>query len=175
MEHDLGNALPRRAGTRSATESELTMRLEIRTEIDIDASPQVVWNVLTELSDFHDWNPFMTSADGHVAEGERLDIRIEPPGAKAMTFEPVVTVVEDAQVLEWLGSTRVPGIFDGRHRFELTPSPSSGTRFVNSEKFSGFLVRFMRRSLDENSRQGFELMNAALKTRAEAAGNSKEV
>ena len=85
-----------------------------------------------------------------------------------MTFKPVVTVVEDAQVLEWLGSPGVPGIFDGRHRFELSSTPSTGTRLVNSEKFSGFLVRFMRRSLENNSKQGFEAMNAALKTRAEA-------
>lgn len=63
----------------------------------------------------------------------------------------------------------MPGIFDGRHRFELTPLPSGGTRFVHTEHFSGLLVRFARRSLDNHTKQGFEAMNAALKTRAEAA------
>ncbi len=144
------------------------MHLEIRTEIHIDATPEAVWDVLTDLNAFQDWNPFMTSAAGRVAGSERLVVRIEPPGGKTMTFKPVVTVVEGARVLEWLGSPGVPGIFDGRHRFELISPPSSGTRFVNSEKFSGVLVRFMRRSLETNSKQGFEAMNTALKTRAEA-------
>lgn len=144
------------------------MRHDINTEIEIDASPQVVWGVLTDLSEYHEWNPFMTSAAGRVAVGERLVNRIEPPGGKAMTFKPVVTVVEDAHIFEWLGRAGVPGIFDGRHRFELTATPSGSTRLVHSEHFSGLLVRFMRRSLDNHTQEGFAAMNAALKTRAEA-------
>lgn len=84
-----------------------------------------------------------------------------------MTFHPKVTIVEDQRVFEWLGKLGLPGIFDGRHRFELEPT-STGTRFTQTEAFKGLLVRFMRRSLDTQTMEGFEAMNSALKARAEA-------
>jgi hypothetical protein len=104
--------------------------------------------------------------------GERLTNRLQPPGGKAMTFRPTVTAVEPNRTFEWLGRLGLPGIFDGRHRFELEATASGGTRLVHTEHFRGILVRFMRKSLDTKTLQGFELMNAALKTRAEAHGDS---
>ncbi len=88
-----------------------------------------------------------------------------------MTFRPRVTVVESTRVFEWLGRLGLPRIFDGRHRFELEPTPT-GTRLTQSEDFRGGLVRFMRSSLDSVTLQGFEAMNAALKVRAEARVSS---
>jgi hypothetical protein len=140
---------------------------ELHTEIDIDAGPEVVWQVLTDLDRYPEWNPFITSAVGRPQVGERLVNRMEPPGGTAMTFEPEVTVVEDGRTFEWLGTLGFPGVFDGRHRFELDASPT-GTRLTQRETFSGILVRFMRPSLDTRTKAGFETLNDALKARAES-------
>ena len=90
-----------------------------------------------------------------------------------MTFRPQVTVVETDRVFEWLGRLGLPGVFDGRHRFELESTPT-GTRLTQTEAFSGVLVRFMRRSLDSKTMQGFEAMNSALRDRAEARSGTEE-
>jgi hypothetical protein len=39
---------------------------------------------------------------------------------------------------------------------------------VHAEQFSGVLVRLLRKSLDTQTHAGFEALNTALKTRAEA-------
>jgi hypothetical protein len=148
------------------------MRHELHTEITIDAPPETVWDVVTDLNQYAQWNPFIVSAAGEVAVGKRLTNRMVPPAGKAMTFKPTVTEVDTGQTFEWLGRLGLPGVFDGRHRFDLSPTPDGGTRVVHSEQFSGVLVRFMRKSLDTQTKQGFEVMNTALKTRAEDyAGN----
>jgi len=144
------------------------MQHQIRTEIDIDASPVVVWSILTDLDRYADWNPFIVSAVGDVAVGAKLVNRLRAPGGRAMTFKPTVTVVEAERTFEWLGRLVVRGVFDGRHRFDLEPAPTGGTRFVHSEQFNGVLVRFLRKSLDSQTASGFEQMNIALKSRAEA-------
>ncbi len=143
------------------------MRHHLHTEIEIDATPDVVWGVLTDLHGYAAWNPFITSAEGVAEVGEQLTNRMEPPGGKAITFRPRVTGVEAGTSFEWLGRLGVRGVFDGRHRFELEPT-ATGTRVVHSEEMTGLLVRVLRRSLDSHTKAGFELMNAALKTRAEA-------
>ena len=143
------------------------MKHQLHTEIEIDATPAEVWAVLTDLDGYAEWNPFVVSSAGKAAVGERLVNRIEPPGGKSMTFKPTVTEVVEHQTFEWLGRFIIPGIFDGRHRFELAPTESGGTRLTHTEQFSGILVRFMRSSLDTQTLAGFKAMNAALKARSE--------
>ena len=63
----------------------------------------------------------------------------------------------------------MPGIFDGRHRFELEPIDENRTLLRHSEHFNGVLVRFMRKSLDTQTLAGFEAMNQALAERVAAA------
>jgi hypothetical protein len=144
------------------------MKHELHTDIEIEASTGVVWDILTDLDRYGDWNPFIVSAEGDVAVGERLTNRMQPPGGKAMTFKPTVTAVDEGNTFEWLGRLGLPGIFDGRHRFELEQTPGGGTHLIHTERLSGALVRPMRRSLDTRTLAGFEAMNLALKTRAEA-------
>lgn len=143
------------------------MAHELRTEIEIDASPTTVWAILGDLAAYPDWNPFITSSEGTLAVGEQLVNRIEPPGGKPMTFSPTVTEVEPGRTLEWHGRFVLPGVFDGRHRFDLVPH-EDGTRLRHGERFTGLLVPFLRKSLDTHTLAGFEAMNTALKTRAEA-------
>ena len=143
------------------------MKHHLETQVEITAAPETVWNILTDLEAYSDWNPFIVSAEGNVAVGERLTNRMQAPGGKAMTFKPTVTVADSNQKFEWLGRLGLPGIFDGRHSFELEAT-ETGTRVLHSEHFNGVLVRFMRKMVDNGTRQGFEEMNAALKTRAEA-------
>jgi len=136
------------------------------TEVEIAADPTSVWSVLTDLEGFDDWNPFITKGSGQIAVGEALRLLMEPPGGRAMTFTPTVTEVTARGSLEWLGHLLRPGVFDGRHRFELEPI-ASGTRLTQSETFTGFLVPALARSLDSRTRAGFEAMNLAIKVRVE--------
>lgn len=145
------------------------MRHLLTTQIDLDAAPIVVWAQLTDLGAFREWNPFITEAEGKVEVGETIRIHIEPPGGKPMTFRPRITDARPGVRLEWLGRLVLPGLFDGRHRFEMSPI-AGGTRLVHSEVFGGLLVPLMRASLDENTRAGFEAMNRALADRLASLG-----
>ena len=137
------------------------------TEIEIEATPERVWDVLTDLSEYHEWNPFMLAGSGQVEIGSRLEVRIAPPGGSEMTFRPVVTEATRPMAFEWLGILGVRGLFDGRHRFELQPVVA-GTRLVHSEEFTGVLAPVVTKLLHEKTKLGFEAMNAAMKSRVEA-------
>ena len=149
------------------------MHHALHTEVEIAAPIDAVWETLTDLAAYPEWNPFIVSAQGRAEVGERLTNRMQLPGAKGITFKPTVTVVEPPVALEWLGRLGLPGIFDGRHRFDLTPSKSGGTLVTHSEQLDGILVRFMRMSLDTGTTAAFEAMNAALKDRVETIVGSK--
>jgi hypothetical protein len=138
---------------------------ELRTEIEIDAPPERVWQVLIDFGAYPQWNPFIRSIEGEAKVGSRLN-RIEPPGARGMTFRPTVRVSEPARKLRWLGRLFVPGLVDPEHRLALEPLEGGRSKFIQSERFSGLLVGLLKETLTATER-GFEQMTEALKRRLE--------
>jgi hypothetical protein len=143
------------------------MPLHLTTTKDIPASPERVWAVLADLDDYASWNPFIPSASGTLAEGERLDVRIQPPGGRATRFRPTVQAATPNRELRWLGRLGVRGIFDGEHRFAIEPT-ATGSRLTHEERFSGVLVPLFAKRLRRRYLPAFEEMNAALAARAAA-------
>lgn len=141
--------------------------MKLTTEIHILASPEEVWRVLTDFPSYGEWNPFIRSIEGPLSVGSRIRARIEPPGGKGMTFRPKVLEVNPPHSFRWLGHLFVPRLFDGEHSFGIEQLEEEQVRFTQSERFRGVLVPLLRRTLEENTRAGFEQMNAALKERAE--------
>jgi hypothetical protein len=139
---------------------------EVSREIEIDAAPERVWEVTTDFARYPEWNPFIRKIAGELREGARLEVRIEPPGARAMTFKPTVRAVQANQELRWLGRLLLPGIFDGEHSLRIEPIENGHSRFVQSERFSGVLVGLVGGTL-QKTEIGFERMNSALKARVE--------
>ncbi len=143
---------------------------ELRSEIEIQASAERVWQLLTDFASFPQWNPFMHRASGEVKAGARLEVHIQPSGARGMTFKPTVLKAEPNRELRWLGHLLIPGLFDGEHILSIEPLAANRVRFVQREVFTGLLVPLFARGLDTDTRRGFEEMNHALKARAEQIG-----
>ena len=139
---------------------------EIKTEIEIDSTPERVWEVLADLSSYSEWNPFVTRAKGDLKLGERIEILVQVPGGRALKFTPRVLEVEPNRALRWLGTLLIPGLFNGEHIFRIEPLGEGRSRFLHGEKFTGLLIPFMGGTL-EKVKKGYVLMNEALKTRVE--------
>jgi hypothetical protein len=137
---------------------------EIRTEIEIAASRERVWQALADFPRYSEWNPFIREAIGEAKEGSKLEIHITTPSGAKRTYEPRVTKVEPGRELRWLG--KVPGFLSGEHIFTLEER-NGRTLLIHREVFGGLLTSFFGKSLDEDVRAGFEEMNRALKKRAE--------
>jgi len=143
------------------------MTKQLRTQIDIQASPERVWQVLTDFGAYSQWNPFMVQASGRAAQGERITIRMRPEGGRAMTFRPTVREATARRRLSWLGHLVLPGLFDGEHSFTIEPLGEGRVRLVQQEEYRGVLVPLLAKSLDRRTLPAFEQMKQALKRRAE--------
>ena len=137
----------------------------ISAAVDIAATPDRVWAVLADLAAYPEWNPFIRSASGRLAEGARLTVRLTPAGGRAMTFRPTVLAAEPGEQLRWVGRLIVPGIFDGTHQFALEDL-GGRTRLTQSETFRGLLVPFTGKTI-ARTEADFHALNRALKDRVE--------
>ena len=138
------------------------MGAQIKTQTIINASPERIWSILTTYSKYGEWNPFILSIKGPIAEEEKIEVTF-----KEMKFKPTLKKVIPHRKLEWLGHLLIPGIFDGRHKFELIDNMNGTTTFIQSEDFKGLLVTIMKKKLIGEYTPKFQSMNKALKARAE--------
>ena len=148
-------------------------KYSIRTEIDIEASPDKTWAVLTDLPAWPDWNPFIHYAHGVLAKGNWIDVLVQPTGAKPIKGKGKVLVLEPPREMVWAATLLGSWIFRGEHHFAVEPLPGGKSRFVQSENFSGLLAPLLHGKIDRETKPGFVEMNAALKKRVEGAADGK--
>ncbi len=142
---------------------------QISSEIEINASPERVWQVLTDFSALLDWNPFIRSVEGELSVGERLKVYLKASKGMGMSFKPTVLRAEANHELRWIGRLLMPGLMDGEHSFIIEPLEGDGVRFIQSESFTGVLVSLMSvMGVFKNALIGFDEMNQALKQKAES-------
>ncbi len=143
------------------------MSKRLTSQIDIEATPERVWTVLSDFGSYAQWNPFITRVDGEATARSRLVMRMQPVGSRAVTLRNTVVEATPHQRLRWLGKFGIRGIFDAEHTFTITPRDEGGVQLSQNESFTGVLVPLLARSLDRHTQPAFEAMNAALKHRAE--------
>ena len=143
------------------------MSPQLHTEIAIEATPDRVWEILTDFAAYPSWNAFIPCISGPGTVGSRLDLQMRPPGGRGMQLRPTLLAAAPSQELRWLGQLGVPGLFDGEHRFRIEPLGTNRVRFVQEERFTGLLAPLVLRFIESGTRRGFEAMNQALKVRAE--------
>jgi len=143
------------------------MRRQLATEVLVQAAPERVWQVLTDLGSYAEWNPFIVDATGTVRPGSRLRLRMQPVGGRATTLRPRVVEVDAGRRLRWAGRLGVPGLLDAVHTFTVEPAADGTTRVRQEEVFTGVLVPFVGRALDRGTLPAFRRMDEALRQRAE--------
>lgn len=144
------------------------MATQLKTQITINATPNKVWQVLTNFAAYGSWNPFIKSLTGNVAVGNRIAVLLQPEGQKGMVFKPKVLSYDANKRFSWLGNFIIPGLFDGEHIFELVDNGNGTTTFIQAENFKGILIPFLKKMIDGPTKHSFEAMNQKLKELAEA-------
>ena len=139
---------------------------ENRNEIEIQATPEQVWEVLTDLDKYAEWNPLLYNAEGKVAVGEKVNLSART-ASNDMNFLCSVTKVDPNRQFSWKFHVGLPFLFRGEHIFTIEQIDAHRVRFVDREIFNGLLVPLQAKDLETNAKAGMVAMGDALKKRVE--------
>lgn len=142
--------------------------IDVIVSTEIAAPAATVWNILTELDQFAAWNPFIRAARGELRPGGTVHVRVATGLGIPMRFRAKVLDFSVGRELHWRGKVGARFVACGEHWFEIVPLGPERVRFRQRERFSGIVPRLGRKLLEREARHGFELMNNALRIRAEA-------
>jgi len=126
----------------------------------IDASPEVIWGILTDAAAYPEWNSTVIGIDGDIADGEtiKLTAHIDPD----RTFKLKVSTFEPGQKLVWEDGN---SMFAGVRTFTLVPA-EGGTNFTMREALTGTMLDKIAPKLPDFG-PAFDAFMADLKVEAE--------
>jgi hypothetical protein len=132
-------------------------------EVEIDAPPQAVWEVLTDFQNWPHWNPDVKSMSfvGMLAPGSEFRWKAGP-GTILSTLERI----EPPRYIAWRGRTLT---IDAYHEWWLEPR-DGGTYVRTQESFSGLVARLLRgmlqKALDKSFADGVERLKLEAERRS---------
>lgn len=128
-----------------ATKSGSAFRMDCAVRTTIRASSDRIWALLTDAAGFPRWNSTVTSIEGEIADGRRLELKV--PAAGERVFKPKVSIVVPGRSMVW--SDGMAPMFKGVRTFTLTPNDDGSTEFSMREEFSGVMLPMIKGSLPD--------------------------
>ncbi len=112
----------------------------IKTQIDISAPIERLWDILTATGNYGQWNSYLIQVDGENTPSETIMVHSVPIiGTKAMVV-PVLVISVEPYVMRWEGGLPDRTQFKGDHIFRLEPLDGGRTCFFHEELFSGSMA-----------------------------------
>ena len=136
--------------------------VEVTERIDVPAPPAIVWEVLTDVEAYPQWNTLL-SVTGEFAVGNAVSAKLSVPGLPTVPFSPRITEIVPERELRW--ESELFGVA-AEHAFLVEPTDSGDTRFVQREWITGPFADTLMRGFERRMRRGFEQMNVGLRRRA---------
>ena len=142
------------------------MSVKIEFEHEINASPAVVWQVLTDQSAYPQWNPFVVHSESTLKVGEPIVMRVRVLPFFAQPQTEVIYEHEPEKLLSYGLKGDSLGALRSYRSHRLTPV-EGGTRYQSSFELSGWFAPVVGLLLARQLRRGFRQMSQAIAERAE--------
>lgn len=132
----------------------------------IAASPEAVWEVLSDGATWPAWNSGVDAVEGRIGMGETIKIRSQAAPGRA--FPVKVTAFDPPAQLRFSGGMPL-GLFRGVRTYEVSPSANGHVTFHMREEYTGPLLPLIWRSMPDLG-PSFERFARGLKQRVESGG-----
>ena len=139
---------------------------EVEHRIEIAASPQTVWRLLTDLEGYPAWNPYSPRVEGKLVVGEVVLVEAHLED-EVRLVENVVTEIEEERTLCWQSRDWYSALVRGTRCRFLEPAEGGGVRLRHHEVMEGPLAGLIERLYRERIEQGMAQLDRALKAAAE--------
>jgi hypothetical protein len=144
----------------------------VRSEIEINAPAQKVWDVIVDLERYPEWNRFTPRMSAKkIVVGEEFDLDCQMTEKQLLKDEHEVFLAYEPEryKVSW-GTSRTrgrPGIKSFRWQI-CEPLDDQRTHFVNYEEFHGVLAPLVNLLYGKKLKRAFDSYCQALKQRAES-------
>ena len=144
------------------------MALKIDHTHEIAAPAELVWQVITDMPRYGEWNPFVTGCSSSLVVGEPIDMKVYVLPFFAQPQREFITRHEPGRSFCYgLEKTRVGALYSNRCHL-VTPTGPDTCRYESNFEIAGWLSPLVALLTGPMLRRGFTQMSAAIRDRAES-------
>jgi hypothetical protein len=147
-----------------------TSEWEVEHRVEIAAPQETIWQLLTDLERYADWNVYSPHVEGILAVGEIVTVEAHL-GDEVRSVENRVTVVDPPHTLCWQSQEWYGWLVRGTRCRHLEPLPDGRIQLRHHELMSGPLAGPIEWLYRTRIEEGLKLLDDALKHAAEAAAD----
>lgn len=136
-----------------------------RTEFQVDATTDKVWQVLMDFDQYPDWNPQITNISGDRITGGVVRLTLSLPGRPAMNLSARLEEVIAPKLLKWRGHVLADWLFSGERVFAVEPSSTGGSTVTHVEDIRGLLAPIFALTMGGPQAASHRAVNRALQSR----------
>lgn len=136
--------------------------------IAIGAPASLVWQILSAIDRYGEWNPQIPKASGKAEEGTTIQMTLALPGRPSMNVSANVEEATPDRLLTWRGNVGAPWLFSGFRKFEIVPSEDGKVLVTHIEDIGGLLSPVFGLLMGGPVRKSQKAVNEALRERAES-------
>ena len=140
----------------------------INSEIFIQGSIEQVWNVVSDLKSYHEWNSQIHLKSGAISLGEHLKIRLNPLYYRSRSTSAVIHDMKPYTRFGLSGLSLIPYLLKVEYLFTLTDLEEQKVGLHLHQRYYGPLAFLMnKRSRTIDARKSCMKMNAEIRRRVE--------
>ena len=143
------------------------MALVIDATLDIEASAETVWEVITDFARYGEWNPFISACSTTLVPGEPIDLQVHLFGSGPRPQREWMLSHTPGREFSYRMKPAPAGALRSRRWHRLTPLDAGRCRYESHFELAGWLSPLVRALLGARLRKGFAGMTAGIHNRAE--------
>ena len=136
-------------------------KTRVRASIIIDASPQKVWEVLTDFDNLKSWSSSFQGLSGDFKKNGAIEVTFKSPFGQSKMKKKLFQF-EEGKSFGWTGVFML-GMSD-YHTHILKATSDGKAEFIQTDELSGGASFLLGRMLEKQMQKGYEVFNKELKT-----------
>ena len=140
----------------------------VRSEIEIAAPASRVWEILTDLERYPEWNLFTPKVESTLEVGAAVHLHTRLRSTQLAHRVETVTEHVPGERICWGMKMGARFVLAAERRQILTSLDAARTRYLTDDTLTGLLTPIVMAFWGEAMQRGFDDVAAALKKRAES-------
>ncbi|MFI1916687.1 SRPBCC family protein [Nocardia sp. NPDC020380] len=143
------------------------MAIVIDYSVEIEAPAELVWQVLTDVDNYGEWNPFVPECKTTLEPGSPIDMQVRLGGPKPRAQQEFIRTHTPGKEFSYAMKPMPLGLLRSERSHTVTPLGDGRARYDSHFQLEGPLSPVVGGLMGAALRKGFQGMTDGVKERSE--------
>lgn len=142
------------------------MAIVIEHNLEVDAPAEAVWEVISDMGSYKEWNPFVIDCSSTLKPGDPVDMTVRL-GKQTRQEQEVMVSCNEGRGFTYAMRPPPLGALASRRSHDIEPIDENRSVYKSRFELKGWLSPIVKMAVGGSLQAGFDGMSHGIKQRAE--------